>query len=111
MQLGLDGLTDSETSISYQDLTKSLVRRRQAWVSLERKAPLTHHTQHDCRSYELAGGMFADTNKDFLTIIRLPTSSNVKVRAFERLSIGFSARDFTMDPTQDLIVFLQDGGM
>ncbi|KAF8171485.1 hypothetical protein BJ912DRAFT_119968 [Pholiota molesta] len=40
---------------------------------------------------------------------RLPTASNAKAHALQRSSIGISAANFTMDPTQDLMVILEEG--
>lgn len=108
IQLHFDGLKDVGTSITYPDLIEFLVQRRRAWLSLGPKKPLTRHTQHHCQVYDLVGGAFASTSNDRLEIIWLPTVGNANGRVLQRPSIGISVGDFAMDPTQDLIVFLED---
>ncbi|KAF8169636.1 hypothetical protein BJ912DRAFT_999277, partial [Pholiota molesta] len=110
IQLHLDGLKDGGTTIPYPDLIGSLARRRQAWLSPERIEPVTLYTQDDCRAYELAGGAFASTSENRLEILWLPTSNGVKGCTLQEASMGISVRDFTMDPTQDLIILLEDTG-
>ncbi|KAF8171466.1 hypothetical protein BJ912DRAFT_119761 [Pholiota molesta] len=113
MQLHLDGLKDSGTSTMYPDLIESLLQRRQAWLSPERTKPLIHHTLPSCRAYELVGGAFAnsDTTTESLKVIWAPTSNGDQGRTLQRPSVGFSVSNLTMDPTQDLMILLEDNGM
>jgi hypothetical protein len=110
IELHRDGLKDAGTSLDYPDLIEALRRRRQDWLSLEMKKPLTHLTQHNCHAFELVGGAYADISEDRFEMRRLPTASNAKAHAFQRSSIGISAANFSMDPTQDLMVILEEGG-
>ncbi|KAF8171460.1 hypothetical protein BJ912DRAFT_995556 [Pholiota molesta] len=113
IQLHLDGLKDSGTSTTYPDLIESLVRRRQAWLSPEMTEPLIHHTLHDCGACELAGGAFTNSNTtaECLEVIWAPISNGDQGRTLQRPSIGISVRDLTIDPTQDLIILLEDNGV
>ncbi|KAF8169653.1 hypothetical protein BJ912DRAFT_172135 [Pholiota molesta] len=113
IQLHLDGLKDSGTSTTYPDLIESLVRRRQAWLSPEMTEPLIHRTLHDCGACELVGGAFTNSNTtaECLEVIWAPISNGDQGRTLHRPSIGISVRDLTIDPTQDLIILLEDNGM
>ncbi|KAF8192058.1 hypothetical protein BJ912DRAFT_924971 [Pholiota molesta] len=109
IELHRDGLKDAGTSLNYPDLIAALRRRRKKWLSLKIKEPLTYLTQHNCDVFELVGGAYADTSKDCLEMRWLPNASNVKAKALQRSSIGISAANFTMDPTQDLMVIVEEG--
>jgi hypothetical protein len=107
VQLHLDGLEDGGMLTSSSDSIETILRRRQAWRSLDGKEPLTCQTR---RGYaeELVGGAFASMTKDYLEIIYLPAAGNFEAHRLELPLMGISAREFTMDPTQDLLVFLDN---
>ncbi|KAF8169408.1 hypothetical protein BJ912DRAFT_1067197 [Pholiota molesta] len=109
VQLHLDGLKDGRMSTSHPDLIDTIVLRRQAWRSLDAKEPLTRKTQRG-RAEELAGGAFATMSKDrdHLEIIWLPTAGNTEDRRLQLPMTGITVQELTMDPTQDLLVFLED---
>jgi hypothetical protein len=88
------------------------MRRRRAWQALGKNEPLTLLTQPDCEDvYELAGRAFATVNKSgHVEIVWLPTASDANRRTLRRPLNGMSVGAFTMDPTQDLMVFLEDDG-
>jgi hypothetical protein len=96
-------------STSHPDLIDTIVRRRQAWRSLDEREPLTRKTQRG-RAEELAGGAFASMNKDrdHLEIIWLPTAGNTEDRRLQLPMTDITVQELTMDPTQDLLVFLAD---
>jgi hypothetical protein len=108
IELHRDGLKDAGTSLSYPELIAFLRRRRQAWLSCEIKEPLIHHTQHNYDAFELSGSAYADISKGHYEILWLPTASNVQAHAIRRPSIGISPVNVTMDPTQDLMVILEE---
>ncbi|KAF8192046.1 hypothetical protein BJ912DRAFT_1041417 [Pholiota molesta] len=118
IQLHLDGLKDGGTSLSHTERIESLMRRRRAWLALETKGPLTVRTQPDCDVFELAGGAFATASgaTDHFEIVWLPTASDATKRTIRRplnrrpLDENLLEGQFTTDPTQDLIVFLEDDG-
>jgi hypothetical protein len=107
IQLYLDGLKDAGTSYSHSVLIESLVRRRQAWLALDVKEPLIR-AQPYFTTYEIAGGAFAHISSDYFEISWLPTAHNANGRTHRTPLIGISPDEFTMDPTQDLVVFLED---
>ncbi|KAF8192077.1 hypothetical protein BJ912DRAFT_962766 [Pholiota molesta] len=82
VQLHLDGLEDGGMLTSSSDSIETILRRRQAWRSLDGKEPLTCQTR---RGYA----------EELAHRLELPL-------------MGISAREFTMDPTQDLLVFLDN---
>ncbi|KAF8169657.1 hypothetical protein BJ912DRAFT_888365 [Pholiota molesta] len=112
IQLHLDGLKDGGISLSHTERIESLGRRRRAWLALETKGPLTVRTQPDCDIFELAGGAFATASgeTDHFEVIWLPTASDASKRTLRRPLNGISVMKLTMDPTQDLIVLLEDDG-
>ncbi|KAF8196413.1 hypothetical protein BJ912DRAFT_110485 [Pholiota molesta] len=110
VQLHLDGLKDAGNSTPHSELIQHLLRHRNAWLSLTPRARLEYvalEMKHSCRAYEFVGGVFADTDRRHLEIVWLPTS-NSGSRTLRRTLSGMSVRDFAMDPTQDLIVLLED---
>jgi hypothetical protein len=92
--------------------------QRLAWLALETKGPLTVRTQPDCDVFELAGGAFATASgaTDHFEIVWLPTASDATKRTIRTplnrtpLDENLLEGQFTTDPTQDLIVFLEDDG-
>ncbi|KAF8169646.1 hypothetical protein BJ912DRAFT_1067113 [Pholiota molesta] len=112
-QLHLDGLKDCGTSIAYPDLIELLVRRRQAWQSPERREPLTCRTLRDSEAYEFVGGAFTNTSQgtDFLQFIQVPISNGGQGCTVRRPLIGIPVEALGLDPTQDLIVFLEEIGI
>lgn len=111
VQLHFEGLTDAGTSTAHSELIMRLQRRRKAWLSpntIEKGACFALNMEHECQAYELVGGAFADANMQNFEIVWLPTSSNDEGRTLRRASMGMQVRDFAMDPTQDVIAFLED---
>lgn len=61
----------------------------------------------ECIAYELVGGVFAMTDGFSLTIQWLPSFSTPSRQVILRPNrIGFSIKDFALDPTQDVIAFV-----
>ncbi|KAF8169643.1 hypothetical protein BJ912DRAFT_888360 [Pholiota molesta] len=118
IQLHMDGLEDGGTSLSHTERIESLMLRRRAWLALETKGPRTVQTQPDGDVFELAGGAFATASSepDHFEIIWLPTASDATQRTIQRplsrrpLDENLLEGQFTMDPTQDLMVFVEDDG-
>jgi hypothetical protein len=111
VQLHLEGLTDAGTSTAHSELIMHLQRRRKARLSpntIEKGESFTLNMKHECIAYELVGGAFADANMQNFEIAWLPTSSNDEGRILRRASTEMRIRDFAMDPTQDVIAFLED---
>ncbi|KAF8190081.1 hypothetical protein BJ912DRAFT_878606, partial [Pholiota molesta] len=110
IQLHFDGLKDVGTSSTHSELLKSLLRRRQAWFSLDCTTHTTCSMQHICRAYEFVGGVLASSDRHHLEIAWLPMASNPEGHTLQRCLAGISVRDFTMDPTQDMIALLEEDG-
>jgi hypothetical protein len=90
-----------------------LLDRRHAWERLEWKTQISVDMPGSCQAYELVGGVFAKTttahagsgaSKQFLASW-LP-SINDPGHKIENEDVGLWARDFAIDPTQDLIAYL-----
>jgi hypothetical protein len=108
IQLYLDGLRDAETHIPSADAVALLLRRREAWQSLEWTAHIASEIQHDGRACDLVGDALAYMNKGHLEIVRLRTLRTVKKHACLRTWSGTIIPCFAMDPSQDLMVRLDD---
>ena len=60
-----------------------------------------------CHAYELVAGTFSISNGSNLFVIWLPSATH-DGHVLHRKTIGLSVRDFAIDPTEDIIVFLED---
>lgn len=85
--------------------------RRLAWDSLRWTRCETRTVNNSCDAYELVGGIFArlSSMRHFLAF-RLPSKIEPAQDIFNAY-LDFLARDFAMDPSQDLIIFLEDQGL
>jgi hypothetical protein len=108
IELYLDGLKDAGTSIPAADAIALLRRRREAWLFLQWTEHVAFEIQRHGRVYDLIGGVFAHVNEDKLEIVRPPNSKNNNGHTDRRDLNGTLISCLTMDPTQDLIVLLED---
>ncbi|KAF8199013.1 hypothetical protein BJ912DRAFT_686105 [Pholiota molesta] len=114
IHLHLDGLKDCGTSLPKADSVALLLQRRHAWLSLEWMERVTSEIPNDFRAadaWDLAGGALAYTDEEILEIITLPTLTDVKGYTVRRAWDSTQSAHvpcFAMDPTQDLIVFLEN---
>jgi hypothetical protein len=111
VQLHLEGLTEAGTSTAHSELIMHLQRRRKAWLSpntIKKGERFTLDMEYQCTAYELVGGAFADVNMQNFEIAWLPTSSNNEGHILRRASTEMRIKSFAMDPTQDVIAFLED---
>ncbi|KAJ8453800.1 hypothetical protein ONZ45_g681 [Pleurotus djamor] len=109
VELAVDGLSDcASDSLPYNERLQSILDRRKAWANLEFKKIVPVNLPGESRAYELVDGVFAKlTDEKSFCAAYLPSlHSDVKGRITSELK--FPARDFAMDPSQDLIVFLED---
>ena len=95
---------------SYQSRIDVLKHFTQMWWS-DIWCPRTpfeiHHIDGGCIAYELVGGVFAKTDGSSLTIQWLPSFSTPSRQViFPPQRIGFSIKDFALDPTQDVVAFV-----
>ncbi|KAF8168775.1 hypothetical protein BJ912DRAFT_196465 [Pholiota molesta] len=111
VQLHFDGLKDAGTSTAHYELIERLQRHREAWSSLNmigKREYVAIVMKYQFHAYELVGGAFADTDSQYFQIVSLPTSRNEERCKPRETEPGMLIRDFKMDPTQDVIVFLED---
>lgn len=93
---------------------KFLMDRRHAWKTLSWRKQTSIPIAGDCQAYELMGGYFAksmSTEGPFagsrhLILTKLPSSTN-EGEVIVRDDVGVEFRDFSMDPSQDLIVYIE----
>ena len=92
------------------DLLQMLRDRLKAWEQLDRKIfrVIPSGDFGECRAYELVAGTFSTSNGTNLFVTWLPSATH-DGRVLRRETIGLSVRDFAIDPTADIIVFLEDG--
>lgn len=116
IELFVDGMIDGPpSSVTAAERLQMLLDRRKAWAQLQWKERFIVPMQGDCQAYELVGGVFAKTMSlispvepsRHLTASWLP-SSNKEERHLVRNDLGMDTRDFAMDPSQDLIIFLEE---
>ena len=98
----------SSSHLGTAERLQVLTEFRDAWEELK----WTEHTcvpTQDGEAWELYGGVFAECSEDQETLFFRQLPSRLRgIEAREwRLDVGFHVCDFTMDPSQDLLVALQ----
>lgn len=92
------------------ELLQKLRDRLKAWEKLDwkrfRVIPSGDFSQ--CRAYELVAGTFSTSNGSNLLVIWLPSATH-DGRVLHRETLDISVKDFAIDPTEDIIVFLENG--
>ncbi|EIW85176.1 hypothetical protein CONPUDRAFT_117787 [Coniophora puteana RWD-64-598 SS2] len=122
IELALDGMVDGPPStLSPGERLLLLRRRRRAWHFLEWSKQHIVPMPGSCQAYELVGGVFAKTastdfivagSRHFMATWLPSTGTGVAAgdegpRTLTRDDIGITTRDFAIDPSQDLIVFVK----
>ena len=99
-------------TLPHAELLKKLRDRHKAWEKLDWKKFRVIPTGNfiECRAYELVAGTFSTSNGSDLFVIWLPSATQDS-RALRHETIGFSIRDFAIDPTEDVIAFLENDSM
>ena len=111
-ELHLDGLKDVDSSASYPTLIEELRRRRRSWYSSELSLPLRIDTRdiNSFRLWELVGGFFASaTSESKIQILNLPTSTSSSYCVIEKQLDDIHLTEITMDPSQAMLVLMDDG--
>lgn len=102
------------SALTAADRLALLLDRRKAWALLQWNKQVMVSTPGPCQAYELVGGVFAKSmisdgvlgaSRHLLTS-RLPSTGR-SAHMVAREDLGFSCSDFAIDPSQDLIVFLE----
>ena len=109
IELEANGLKASSYTLPPVVLLQKLRDRLKAWEQLERKKfqVIPSGDFGECRAYELVAGTFSTTNGSNFLVIWLPSATH-DGRVLYRETIGLSVRDFAMDPTEDIVAFLED---
>lgn len=110
VELGLDGMLDSgSTTLSHADRLAQLRDRRKAWSSLNWKKRFVIPMQGLCHAYELVGGVFVKASGGLHFLASWLPSATDEGRQIRRDDLKMEARDFAIDPGQDLIIFVEEG--
>ena len=111
IELGANGMEATSYTLPQVDLLQKLRDRLKAWEQLDRKffkvIPGGLRDFGECRAYELVAGTFSTSNGSNLFVNWLPSATH-DGRVLRHETIGLSVRDFAIDPTEDIIVFLED---
>ena len=110
IELGANGMEATSYTLPHVDLLQKLRDRLKAWEQLDQKKfrVIPSGDFGECRAYELVAGTFSTSNGSNLFVIWLPSATH-DGRILRRETIGLSVRDFAIDPTEDIIAFLEDG--
>ncbi|KAH9483418.1 hypothetical protein JR316_0002884 [Psilocybe cubensis] len=107
INLGKHGMIDAGSGTPPLDLLMDLRQLREGWENIAYKRYDKISIDEDCLAYELVGGVFALSDGVGLKTIQLP-SSRVESHMMDRKLLGVLVRDFAIDPTQDVVVILED---
>lgn len=117
LELFADGLLDgAHTPCAPSSAERlALVReRRRAWAALDYAQQTTVPVSGRCNAYELVGGVFAKTmdtsangaGSRHFAASYLPSRAGGAAETVVE-DVGVPTRDFAIDPTQDLIAFVE----
>jgi hypothetical protein len=110
IELSLDGMVDSSsTSLSHADRLAKLRERRKAWSTLSWKKRSVIKIQGLCHAYELVGGVFVKASGRLHFLASWLPSTTGNGYHLRRDDLEMEARDFAIDPGQDLIIFVEEG--
>ncbi|VDB86094.1 unnamed protein product [Peniophora sp. CBMAI 1063] len=124
LALSATGTYDGPASLplSTSERLSLLQTRRKSWRTLTLNEPAASiHLPGNCQAYDLVGGYYgkcagpADTESDSLepgerrsiTLVTLPSNNPRREAGIETYDLGVQIKDFAMDPSQDLIAFLE----
>ncbi|KAF9043918.1 hypothetical protein BJ165DRAFT_1478651 [Panaeolus papilionaceus] len=105
IQMATLGLESSNSALIPMDMMEKLNERRRIWDALDWSSYSTINVIGSCQAYELVGGVFAQSDGFNITFHWLPsrTSSGHLIKCKTLVPL----RDFAMDPSQDLLVILE----
>ncbi|KAJ3504548.1 hypothetical protein NLJ89_g7880 [Agrocybe chaxingu] len=106
-ELQLDGMRDTVSMRSHAELLERLRDRRHAWEKLEWKDIYDVEIPSGLSAYEFVAGAFSRTNGTDFSVHWLPSHTE-SGHDIAHPSVGISIRDFAIDTTQDLVVFLEE---
>lgn len=110
-ELGLDGLIDCATSTSsYNDRLKDLLERRRSWANMSWRKKSTIRLPgrpEQLSAYDCVAGVLAKLSQHRTFIAVHLESINEPDCRWIKHELAFPAKNFAMDPTQDLLIFLE----
>ncbi|CAA7262358.1 unnamed protein product [Cyclocybe aegerita] len=106
-ELQLDGMRDAGSMRSHAGLLERLRDRRRAWETLDWKDVYDVEIPNGFSAYEFVAGAFSRTNGTDFSVHWLPSSTQ-SGHDIVHPSVGVTIRDFAIDTTQDLVVFLEE---
>jgi hypothetical protein len=110
IELALDGMVDSgSTPLSHAYRLAKLRDRRKGWSNLSWKKLSVIKLQGLCHAYELVGGVFVKASGRLHFLASWLPSTTDEGRQIRRDDLNMEARDFAIDPGQDLIIFVEEG--
>ncbi|KAF8879597.1 hypothetical protein BD779DRAFT_1551441 [Infundibulicybe gibba] len=110
LELGMDGMmaTPGADHLTPSQKLTLLREKRRAWDTLSWRNIQSVRIAGGYLAYELVGGIFMNTFTGHdLLVSWLPSLASGGKQAFTE-SLGGRIRDFALDPTQDLIIYLAD---
>lgn len=103
----------STSSMNVKDRLSMLRARRDTWRKLEPRLCSFPISSSLWNAYELVDGVFAQTlnitsahSSEGIQFTSLPSRFH-QGSVIQHKHVGFSFRDFALDPTQDLVIYLQ----
>lgn len=111
IELGVNGLENGPSTggLNHSDRLKRLLDYEKAWAELKWTSDTIIPMVSGSTIWELAGGVLAQSasSRDSLLFTQLPSKlRNIEKKRWELDISRFKVRDFTMDPSQDLLVLV-----
>ena len=108
IELAAEGLVDGvDCPLSPAERLRLLRARRARWRRLDWQAVAHVDVSGTCQAYELVAGVFAlSKGPRHLSLTTLPTHDAPPAQR-EHVDVGFLTRDFAIDPSQDLVAFVE----
>jgi len=109
IELGANGMEATSCSLSHAEVLQKLRDRLKAWDQLDwkRSRVIPSGDLDECCAYELLAGTFSISNGSDLCVNWLPSATH-DGRVLRYEMVGLSIRDFAIDPTEDVIAFLEN---
>ncbi|KAF4582694.1 hypothetical protein EYR40_002618 [Pleurotus pulmonarius] len=112
-ELGMDGMVNcAGPTIPYQDRLKELIGHRKAWANLRwRQSSLRIPGEiEELNLYGFVAGVFAKLihRQTFVTRHLSTINAHESNDRWIDRELSFPAKEFVMDPTQDLVIFLEE---
>lgn len=100
-------MDSGDATTAHSERLYALRERSQAWRNLEWKNVTKLDIRGPSTAYELVGGVFAKTNGRDMLFSWLPRA-RTPGHTIHYEDVGMQLRDFALDPTQDLVVLLEE---